>query len=151
LNIGHVRIDAEVFAEYARCGLRALRAGRIGEARPALEAAERTYTGDFLEDEPYEDICNGAREDLRAAFLQVARALAELARKAGQPDDAVRYLLRILGADPYDEPAHQGLVDVLTGNGRHGEARRAQARYGAAMAEIGVSVPAALEPRLSRP
>jgi DNA-binding SARP family transcriptional activator len=144
LNIAHLTIDAETFDEYARYGLHALRAGRTGEATPALEAAERTYTGDFLEDEPYDDLCAGAREDLRATFLQVARALAELARKAGQPDDTVRYLRRILGTDPYDEPAHQELVDVLTEHGRHGEARRAHARYVAAMSEIGVTVPTTL-------
>ena len=144
LNVAHLTIDAETFDEYARYGLHALRAGRMSEAAPALEAAERTYTGDFLEDEPYDDLCAGAREDLRATFLQVARALAELARKAGRPDDAVRYLRRILGTDPYDEPAHQELVDVLTEHGRHGEARRAHARYAEAMSEIGVTVPATL-------
>jgi DNA-binding SARP family transcriptional activator len=102
-----------------------LRAGQVGEAGPALEAAERTYTGDFLEDEPYDDASATAREHLRATFLQVARALADLARKAGQPDDAVRYPLRIPGADRYDERAHEEPVDVLTEHGRHGEARRA--------------------------
>ena len=72
-------------------------------------------------------------------FLQVARALAQVCRDAGQPDDAGRHLLRLLSFDPYDEPAHRELVELLTANGRHGEAQRARARYVAAMREIGVS------------
>jgi DNA-binding SARP family transcriptional activator len=140
LNLSTVTLDAETFAGYAGYGLVALREGRVDEARAALEAAERAYAGDFLEDEPYDDVAAAAREELRAGFLQVVRALAGLSRRAGRADDAVRYLLRALAVDPYDEPAHRALVEILTGNGRHGEARRARERYAAAMAEIGVPV-----------
>ena len=95
-----------------------------------------------FEDEPYEDVSRAAREDLRATFLQVARTLAELAGAGGRPDDAVRYLLRVLAADGYDEWAHRELVDILTEHGRYGEARRAHARYVDAMEQIGIAVPA---------
>jgi DNA-binding SARP family transcriptional activator len=136
LNLATVTLDAENFAGYVRHGLSALRAGRAAEARGALEAAERAYTGDFFEDEPYLDLAVDAREELRATFLQALRALAELARADGRPDDAVRYLHRVLGVDRYDEPAHRALLDVLTGHGRHGEALRARERYAAVMTEL---------------
>lgn len=142
LNRDRLTIDAEVFAEYARYGLDRLRAGEVRDARAALEAAEQAYTGDFLDDEPYDDHAAAVREQLRATFLQVTRALADLTRAAGDPDEAVRCLLRLLGADPYDERAHCQLIDVLSGCGRHGEARRARGRYVEAMREIGVPVPA---------
>jgi DNA-binding SARP family transcriptional activator/tetratricopeptide (TPR) repeat protein len=140
LNLGPVVLDAATFAGYAQAGLAALRGGEPDQARPALEAAERAYTGDFLEDEPYDDIGTDAREELRAIFLQVTRALAGQAEAAGQADDAVRYLLRILAADRYDERAHDALVRVLDAHGRHGEARRARARRAAIRAELGVAL-----------
>jgi DNA-binding SARP family transcriptional activator len=52
----------------------------------------------------------------------------------------VRCLLRLLGADPYDERAHRDLIDVLSDCGRHGEARRARTRFATAMHEIGVDI-----------
>ena len=140
LDVTHVVVDAEDFARYAQHGLRMLRGGQVREARDSLEAAERLYVGDFGEDEPYDEHSRTVREELRAVFLQVARALAQVCRDAGQPDDAGRHLLRLLSFDPYDEPAHRELVELLTANGRHGEAQRARARYVAAMREIGVAV-----------
>ncbi|HEU5108247.1 MAG TPA: BTAD domain-containing putative transcriptional regulator, partial [Micromonosporaceae bacterium] len=138
LSLPAVSLDAETFADYAEYGLGALRAGRDAEARAGLEAAERTYTGDFLEDDPYGDLAAPAREELRATFLAVVRALADLSRADGGVDDAARYLLRLLAVDGYDEPAHRSLIRVLVAGGRHGEARRARERFAAAMADLGV-------------
>jgi DNA-binding SARP family transcriptional activator len=53
-------------------------------------------------------------------------------------DATTRYSLRVLERDPYDEPAHLGLVAALDGAGRHGEARRRFRAYCARMDEIGV-------------
>lgn len=50
----------------------------------------------------------------------------------------MRYLLRILEQDPYDERASLALVAVLTGAGRHGEARRRYLLYERAMRELGI-------------
>jgi DNA-binding SARP family transcriptional activator len=138
LNLGPVALDAATFAGYAQLGLAALRGGEPERARPALEAAELAYTGDFLEDEPYDDIGADAREELRAVFLQVTRALAGLAEQHGHADDAVRYLLRVLATDRYDEHAHDALVRVLQAHGRHGDARRARDRRTAVRAELGL-------------
>ncbi|MGE5828242.1 MAG: BTAD domain-containing putative transcriptional regulator [Micromonosporaceae bacterium] len=64
-----------------------------------------------------------------------------MARRRGDADTAIAGLLAILERDPYDEDAHRALVATLVGAGRHGEARRAHARYCEAMRTIGVAPP----------
>ena len=68
----------------------------------------------------------------------MARALAEDAAARGDTDAATRFYLRLLERDPYDEPAHLGLVGALEAAGRHGEARRCFRAYCARMDAIGV-------------
>ncbi|MEV0968328.1 BTAD domain-containing putative transcriptional regulator [Microtetraspora glauca] len=134
LDTSRVTIDVEDFLEEAEHGLRL---GKHGRA--VLAGVERHYTGDFLEDEPYEEWAVATRELARATYLRVVRALAQLAVEAGDVDEAIRWLLRILDLSPYDEQPHLDLVRVLSDGGRHGEARRAYQRYAAAMRAIGVA------------
>jgi ATP/maltotriose-dependent transcriptional regulator MalT/DNA-binding SARP family transcriptional activator len=137
LNLDHVAVDVEAFLEDADSAL-ALRRHGEPEATDLLEAVEVAYTGEFLEEDLYEDWTVPLREEARAAYLEIARALAEDALAAGNPDPAIRYLLRILEKDPFDEAAHLALVSALAIARRHGEARRAYRAYTARMAEIGV-------------
>lgn len=95
----------------------------------ALTAAERTYTGDFLEDDPYDGWAGAVREEARATYLAVARSLVQLCRKAGDTGTAVRYLHRILAKDSYDEQGHRELIDTLRLRGSHGEAHRRHAPH----------------------
>jgi DNA-binding SARP family transcriptional activator/ATP/maltotriose-dependent transcriptional regulator MalT len=139
LDVTHVSVDLELFLGEVAYGLRLRERGSAEDARAILASAERRYTGDFLADEPYEDWAGSMREEARAAYLHTTRALADLCRRSGRVDDAVRYLLRLLDHDPYDERGHQDLVATLAEAGRHGESRRARARYVAAMAEIDVA------------
>ena len=83
-----------------------------------LELAEAAYTGDFLEEDRYEDWAEPLRNEARAVYIDVLRALAE-------STGAARYFLRIIDRDPYDEPAHLGLVAALQAQRR---ARRGAAR-----------------------
>jgi len=78
------------------------------------------------------------REEARVVYLAVARTLARSAAAAGEHDLAVRYHLRVLERDAYDEEAHLGLVATLAAAGRHGEARRRYRIYGQKMDELGV-------------
>jgi len=114
-----------------------------------LAAAEAAYTGDFLEEDAYEEWAIGIREECRAVYTQVVRALADEARARGDTDPATRFYLRILERDPYDESAHLGLVTALEAAGRHGEARRCFRTYCARMDEIGVE--SAPFPAVDRP
>ncbi len=138
LDVTRTVIDLETFMRQAEHGLRLCREGRPEEGWAVLASAETLYTGDFLEDEPYDDWSAMPREQARATYLRVGRTLADSAARAGQTDEAIHYLLRILAMDAYDEPSHRALIDSYAQAGRHGEARRARDRYTAAMRELGV-------------
>jgi DNA-binding SARP family transcriptional activator len=138
LRLGTLDVDVLTFLSTAEDGMRLLAEGQPAGARAALVAAEVSYTGDFLSDDPYAAWGAGLRDEARATYLRVVRTLADLAAADRDTDTAVQYLLRLLGHDPYDEPAHLRLVAVLRADGRHGEARRAYRRYTERMADIDV-------------
>jgi len=138
LDLDHVAVDLEAFLREASAGLALRQEGRADEAHARLLAAEAVYAGDLLEEDIYEDWAVAAREEARDAYVRVARCVAADARAAGDHDGAVRFLLRVLERDAYDEEAHRALVATLADAGRHGEARRAFRAYRARMDEIGV-------------
>jgi DNA-binding SARP family transcriptional activator/Tfp pilus assembly protein PilF len=138
LNVGAIDIDLEGFLTTAAGGLASLRGGDTEAALPTLEAAAAAYRGDFLEENAYDDWAIPAREEARAAYVAISRALALQASQGHDPDGAVPHLLRILEIDRYDEPAHLELVTALAGAGRHGEAHRHYLNYRRAMGELDV-------------
>ena len=138
IRLENVSVDVEAFLADAAAGLRALSAGDDDAAADLLTSAEVRYAGEFLEEDPYEDAFVVLREEARTTYVSVAMALAELVMAAGDHDGAVRYLLRVLARDAYDERAHLQLVTALSVAGRHGEARRMYRSYCGRMAEIAV-------------
>jgi DNA-binding SARP family transcriptional activator len=138
LDVTQLRVDVLEFLAAVAHGRRLFERDAVDEARAALAAADRDYTADVFADEPYADWADALREQARAAHIGALRLLAQASRAAGATAPAVEYLLRLLEKDPYDEPAHRALVRTLAVAGQHGEARRALARYRAAMTEIGV-------------
>jgi ATP/maltotriose-dependent transcriptional regulator MalT/DNA-binding SARP family transcriptional activator len=138
VRLEHLAVDVESFLEDANAGLALLRAGRAGEALPRLARAEGRYSGDFLEEDLYADWAVPLREQARATYLSVAARLAQHAEASGDIDAAIRYLLRILEHDPYDERAHLQLVAAFAASGRHGDARRHYRLYCARMDELEV-------------
>ena len=144
----HVSVDVKGFLSTADAAL-VLRRDGHPDAHERLAAAEASYTGDFLEEDAYEEWAIGIREECRAVYTQVVRALADEAAARGDTDPATRFYLRILERDPYDESAHFGLVTALEAAGRHGEARRCFRTYCARMDEIGVE--SAPFPAVDRP
>lgn len=137
LEYAHLSVDVEEFLAAAERALELHRGGRDG-AVPRLVAAEAAYTGEFLEEDAYEDWAVALREEARATYTAVVRALADDALRRGDVDATTRYALRALECDPYDESAHLGLVAALDGAGRHGEARRRFRLYCARMDELDV-------------
>lgn len=94
--------------------------------------AERLYTGDFLEEDAYEDWATDLRDEARAAYAALLRA------RAADPKETIRACLRLLELDPYDAGAHEALIARLDGTGRHGEAIERRRTYIRTMHEIGV-------------
>ena len=137
LRADHVSVDVERFLGLAADGLAQTTAGTFS-AGQRLAEAEAAFTGDFLEEDAYEDWAISLREEVRATYVEVARALAEDSARRGEADAAARFYRRVLERDPYDEPAYLALVRVLSTAGRHGEARRCFHAYCARMDEIGV-------------
>jgi DNA-binding SARP family transcriptional activator/Tfp pilus assembly protein PilF len=137
----HVGVDAEELLRDAAHAVQQARAGQVDQARELLAEVDAAYVGDAFDDEPYEEWADALREEARAVWLRSVRLAAELARRAGDEDQAVGGLVRLLAADPLDESAYRLLVAVLVTAGRHGEARRTFDRWTAAMRSIDAPPP----------
>ena len=138
LNLDHVEVDVDAFFREAGTGRSLLRSGELGAGLAILRSAEARYVGEFLEDHPYADWAIGLREEARTEFISIARLLADADAEAGDNDAAARWYMRILEQDPYDEPAHLGLVVAMATAGHHGSARRLYRTYVTRMAELEV-------------
>jgi DNA-binding SARP family transcriptional activator len=137
LDIERVEVDVECFVSRSTTALRAWQR-QNPEAVALLEQAKAAYSGDFCEEDVYEDWAIPLREELRTAHLSVLRALAAASREAGHLDPAVQGLLSVLRHDPYDEHAHLELVGMLHSAGRYGDARRYYTTYRNRMTEIAI-------------
>jgi DNA-binding SARP family transcriptional activator len=140
LDLENVAVDVEDFLTCATSGLSQLQQGRRDQGASALTEAVAMYSGDFLEEDTYEDWAHAMREEVRATYITAVRTLAELSVEAGHPDAAIGHYLRILAQDAWDEKAYLGLVWSLETAGRHGEARRSYREYAARMAELDLPV-----------
>jgi DNA-binding SARP family transcriptional activator len=137
LNRARISVDVEDFLTHATTALEADRA-REPNATARLKAAVTFHTGDFLEDDPYQEWASMLAEEVRATYIALLRTLSQRLRDAGDTDAVVQYTLRLLERDRYDEDAHRSLVGVLLDAGRLGEARRHYQNYVRQMAEIDV-------------
>jgi ATP/maltotriose-dependent transcriptional regulator MalT/DNA-binding SARP family transcriptional activator len=138
LDLDHLDVDVVRFTDLAALAQAERKGGPTPAATDALTAAEVAYVGDAFPEDPYEDWTVSLRERARAAYIWVARTLADDSTAAGDSGTAVRCWLRVLEHDPYDEHAHLGLVAAHLLTGQQGEARRAYQAYCVRMAEIGV-------------
>ena len=140
LNTGNLSVDVERFLALAKRGLSLTNTGDqdADEALSVLEAAEAMYSGDFLEEDAYQEWVIPLREEARASYVAVARVLGEAASARGDHDSAIRCYLRILERDPYDEAASLALISATLGAGGHGEARRHYGTYVARMRELDI-------------
>jgi DNA-binding SARP family transcriptional activator len=135
--LDHVDIDVERFLAGAAAALDAHRQDQP-DATARLVAAEAAHTGGFLDDDPYQDWAAPLAEEVRATHVALLRALVSRLRSAGDVDEVVRYTLRLLDNDRFDERAHLDLIEMLLDAGRYGEARRRHRIYGGAMTELGI-------------
>jgi DNA-binding SARP family transcriptional activator len=141
LDMRHVMVDADTLVRDAEHAAALMDSGESGQAAEILADINERYRGDAFEDEPEAEWADGIREEVRAAWQRSVRRLAALRRRAGRIGDAQTLMVRLLAADPYDEKIHQLLVKSLLTTGRLGEARRAFARWSAAMRELGAPAP----------
>jgi DNA-binding SARP family transcriptional activator len=119
----HVNVDVEEFLSEANAALAVHQGGRP-DATERLMAAIAAYTGDFLEEDAHQNWATPLAEEVRATHIALLRALAARLRQTGEIDGAIRYLLRLIGQDPFDEQAHLDLVTMQLDTGHFGEALR---------------------------
>jgi ATP/maltotriose-dependent transcriptional regulator MalT/DNA-binding SARP family transcriptional activator len=138
LDVDHAEVDVLRFRDLAARAMAERKDGPTPTAIDALVAAEVAYVGDAFPEDPYEDWAVSPRERARAAYISVARTLADDTAAVGDTATAVRCYLRVLEHDAYDEHAHLGLVSAQLAAGQQGEARRSYQAYCVRMNEIGV-------------
>lgn len=118
------------FLDLADQGFALLSGRETSEAIAVLEQAERTYA----------DVASHDEETARRVgerYAAVVRALGEEAVRRGDHDSAVLHLVRSLAPIGRDAEAYIRLVAAASAAGRHGEARRYYAMYGARMDSVG--------------
>jgi DNA-binding SARP family transcriptional activator/Tfp pilus assembly protein PilF len=139
LRVDHVSVDVIAFLHAADEGVALASRGDWGAAEAKLRDAEGHYTGDFLEEDLYEDWPVDCREEARSAAMEVSRLLARAASRRGDEEHAGRHLRRLLERDPYDGDAWTALVGAQLRLGRYGEARRQHAAYARRMGELDIA------------
>lgn len=155
LDPRHVHIDVEEFLDKAERALIAHEEDRA-EATDLLLVAEAGHTGEFLEDDPYQEWAAPMAEEVRSTHVAVLRALTQRLRARHDITRMTRYALRLLEHDRYDENVHFDLIRALLEADRYGEAHRRYRLYRDRMREIGVrprdfpGIPPPRRPRESR-
>jgi DNA-binding SARP family transcriptional activator len=115
-----VLTDVSEFERLAAAGLAATE-GRLD----LLMAAARTYTGDYLVDEPYQTWVDDVRIHLSRVHRDVLDAASRLLLDEGRYAESIAICRQILNAEPTYESAHQRLMIALARDGRRCEALQA--------------------------
>ncbi|MCC5949704.1 MAG: alpha/beta fold hydrolase [Nitriliruptoraceae bacterium] len=100
------------------------------------------FHGPLLPDDVGEPWLDGPRAQVQERFALAAHRHLGTLEAAGAQDAALALVTRILTLAPYDEGAHRRHVTILHRAGARREALAAHATYVAAMAELGIEVPA---------
>ncbi|HET7769694.1 MAG TPA: BTAD domain-containing putative transcriptional regulator, partial [Chloroflexota bacterium] len=137
---GECAVDVDDFLRLCQAGSAAHGRGESETAVRALREALALYRGDYLADEPYADWAEGARERLRAAYLDATDRLAALLAAGGENAEAIAHVERALAIDPLREALHRRLMTCLAAQGRRGDALAAYERAEALLKEeLGVA------------
>ena len=140
-----VFVDVFEFDRLQNEGWLAVRKGERDRGLDRLMKAEPLYTGDFLEDDLYEDWIERRRESLKAEFARALRFLAEDDQVACRLGEAVARYRRLLTLDPLDEKASEQLVACYRTLGDRSSERREYERYQLALQEVSPPEPFRLQ------
>src|SRR5262245_15161896 len=95
----------------------------------ALAEAADLYQGELLagltlHEAPFEEWLGGERERLRELWIKSLVRLLAHQRHAGQTDGAILTAVKLIAADPLQEPVHRTLMQLYMHSGRRGAALR---------------------------
>src|SRR5690606_2144006 len=106
------------------------------ERKAQLARALSLYVGEPLHEEQTELWAASLRREVQLAFFSVSHAFAELCGKTEDHLSRLDTYRNVLAMDPYDQRAHEGMIDALEQLGSHGQAEAARAEYSARMSEL---------------
>ena len=92
-------VDVDEFEALWRAGRSLERSGRLDEAVDTYRRAEALYTGDFLEEDPYEDWASLRREALLDVYLSILSKVVAHHMKAGDYETCIEYSQKLLAKD----------------------------------------------------
>jgi len=137
LHVGSARValmlgqedwwDVVEFRAWLTEGERQRKAGDVSRALDAYAVGVALYSGDYLAEDPNARWASALRTQLRAEWLDALSTMVRLYEIRGERVEQEAMLRHVLQADPYRETDLRALMDVLAGQGRHGEALM---RYG---------------------
>ena len=139
-------VDVDDFLRLCQAGSAADGRGETAAAVRALREGLALYRGDYLADEPYADWAQGARERLRAAYLDATERLAGLLAAGGEHEEAIAHVERGLAIEPLREELYRRMMVSLAALGRRADALAAYERAEALLKEeLGVAPSAATQ------
>lgn len=124
---------------------RALAASEPRLAASVARGAVARYLGELLPDDRYEDWVDAPREHARRIALELLEQCADEATTRGDLDEVRRLVQRSIEVDPYDDALYLRATTLLVDQGRTAEALSLLRRARAAMEEIGLVAPHALD------
>lgn len=130
LVLARAEVDADTFVQEASLLLGG------GSISPRLVLAR--YAGPLLPDERYEDWAAAPRERLERTLLCVLDTATKAAERAGDVDEALRYIDRSIEIEPYEESRYLRGARLLLQQGRRGSALALLARGERSLGELGV-------------
>ncbi|MEJ2636507.1 MAG: BTAD domain-containing putative transcriptional regulator [Calditrichia bacterium] len=96
----------------------------INAALMYYENAKHIYMGDFLEDEPFEELWESDRENLKEIYLFVLDKISGCYSLNGKPEVAIKICQEILKKDQCREDIHQRLMRCYYRIGKRDQALR---------------------------
>jgi DNA-binding SARP family transcriptional activator len=105
-----LQVDVEEFQQRWTTGRRLEKEGKYAEAISEYQMAERSYRGDYLEDDLYEDWTLLQREALKDTYLTILAKLAEDSFEEADLQGCIAYCQKILAKDSCREDAYRQLM-----------------------------------------
>jgi DNA-binding SARP family transcriptional activator/Tfp pilus assembly protein PilF len=121
------------------------RAQAKNDTQALLEQALSIYQGEYLPS-IYSDWCLERREMYQRMYVQALTMLAELEMKDKRFDQAAMRYREAVEVEPFQETLHRGLMQALSGAGKHKEALQHYKRL-EALLEAEMNLPPAVETR----
>jgi DNA-binding response OmpR family regulator len=114
--------DADEFESQVRLAQQAQESGEMEAALGTFLSALSLYTRDYLHENIYDEWPSERREKLRELWISALFRSGAICADRCEFSDSIRFMKRVLDADPYRENAYQALMLYLTRAGRRSEA-----------------------------